>query len=363
MMKLNNLVRKLASSETMGGATHICSDKTGTLTQNKMTVMAIQAIQKVYLAKVGDPDRFSNELAQQVSQEMGFAWESLLQGVLYNSSARIERDPEQNNEWVTRGNVTEQGLIKFFMNVINAEGCIQKRNELNDENTLELISFSSSRKRASIIVRNAEKEGTDQEVRVYTKGAPDMLFDRLSGVIDGNGDVQGCDDSVDCPDELLEIGNEQCTTYMGILEKTVKLFAAKAFRTILVTYRDMSMAEFESLKADNNDFEKEADREILEQDLVAVGIFGLQDPLRFGIKDSIEQCRKAGITTIMCTGDNIDTAIAISKNAGILEETTELGEYSCMTGKNFRELVGPIVERKDPKTGKMKDTVKNMHKF
>lgn len=82
---------------------------------------------------------------------------------------------------------------------------------------------------------------------------------------------------------------------MGILEKTVKLFASKAFRTILVTYRDMSMAEFNQIKSQNNDFEKEADREILEQDLTAVGIFGLQDPLRFGIKDSIEQCRNAGI--------------------------------------------------------------------
>lgn len=74
---------------------------------------------------------------------------------------------------------------------------------------------------------------------------------------------------------------------MGILEKTVKLFASKAFRTILITYRDMSMSDFESIKADNGNFEKESDREVLEQDLVAVGIFGLQDPLRNGIIESI----------------------------------------------------------------------------
>lgn len=78
MMKLNNLVRKLASSETMGGATHICSDKTGTLTQNKMTVMAVQAVQKVYLAEVGNPDHYSKVLAEQVNKEMGFAYEHLL---------------------------------------------------------------------------------------------------------------------------------------------------------------------------------------------------------------------------------------------------------------------------------------------
>jgi len=217
---------------------------------------------------------------------MEATFKDLMEGVLWNSSARIERD-EETGLWVTRGNVTEQGLIKFFMNIVEAEGCIEQRNKLSDENTLELISFSSSRKRASIVVRNPAKEGTDGEVRVYTKGAPDMLFDKLSGVVDGEGNVNAVDDSIDCPPELLEIGNESQTTYLGILEKTVKLFASKAFRTILVTYRDMSMDEFQEIKSSNNNFEKEADREILEQQLTAVGIFGLQDPLRNGIIESI----------------------------------------------------------------------------
>lgn len=284
MMKLNNLVRKLASAETMGGATHICSDKTGTLTQNKMTVMAVQAVQKVYIAKVGDPERYSRELSKQVSQEMGFAYNDLLEGIMWNSSARIEKE---EGVWVTKGNVTEQGLIKFFMNTIDAEGCIKQRLKLTDSNTLELISFSSSRKRASIVVRNPERAGTDQEVRVYTKGAPDMLFDKLSGILNANGDVCPTNQTVDCPKELLEIGNESKTTLMGILEKSVKLFAKNAFRTILVTYRDLSMKEFESIKAQNNNFDKEADREVLEHKLTAVGIFGLQDPLRVGIIESI----------------------------------------------------------------------------
>jgi len=104
----------------------------------------------------------------------------------------------------------------------------------------------------------------------------------------------------------------------------------------------MSLDEFNSIKDDNNGFEKEADREILEQDLTAVGIFGLQDPLRPGIIESIEKVSAAGIRTIMCTGDNIDTAIAISKNAGILPEGHVIEEYTCMTGKQFREAVGGL---------------------
>jgi len=107
-------------------------------------------------------------------------------------------------------------------------------------------------------------------------------------------------------------------TGIDLLNGAVKFFADRALRTILVTYRDISMDEFERIKAENNDFETEADREVLEQDLTAVCIFGLQDPLRDGIVKSIEQVSAAGITTIMCTGDNIDTAIAISKEAGIV---------------------------------------------
>lgn len=80
------------------------------------------------------------------------------------------------------------------------------------------------------------------------------------------------------------------------------------------------MNEYERLKAENNDFEKPEDRDCLERELVAVGIFGLQDPLRDEIVNSVEVCKKAGIRVIMCTGDNIDTAIAISKNAGIVTE-------------------------------------------
>lgn len=127
------------------------------------------------------------------------------------------------------------------------------------------------------------------------------------------------------------------------------------------------MSEFESLKAANNSFEKESDREILEDHLEAVGIFGLQDPLRPTIVDSIKKCRLAGITVLMCTGDNIDTAIAISKNAGIVtdEEIKKNKDYACMTGLEFRTAVGDLVQVPKPggKPGETIDAVGNMKKF
>jgi P-type Ca2+ transporter type 2B len=131
-------------------------------------------------------------------------------------------------------------------------------------------------------------------------------------------------------------------THMGIYNRTVKKFAHQAYRTILVAFKDMSMSDYEALKSENNDFATDEDRKVLETDLTGLGIFGLQDPLRDTIEDSIKTCRKAGITVVMCTGDNIDTAIAISKNAGIVTEEECKNEYSCMTGKQFREAVGGL---------------------
>lgn len=101
---------------------------------------------------------------------------------MWNSSANIEWS-EKENQYVTQGNVTEQGIFKFFIHDMQPEGVQSFINSLPDEDRLELISFSSSRKRASIVVRNGDG------VRVYTKGAPDMLFPLLTGAIDSNAAV------------------------------------------------------------------------------------------------------------------------------------------------------------------------------
>ena len=152
------------------------------------------------------------------------------------------------------------------------------------------------------------------------------------------------------------------------MEGTIKVFAKQAYRTILISYRDMSRKAYDALKAANNDFEKEKDRYCLEQNLTAVGIFGLQDPLRDGITKSIADCKVAGITTIMCTGDNLETATAISINAGIIKKGDREGgkyegrekdnakQYTCMTGEDFRTVTGGLVFPPDPEKDKKKDS-------
>lgn len=101
-------------------------------------------------------------------------------------------------------------------------------------------------------------------------------------------------------------------------EALIDQFAAQAFRTILLCYREMPRDEYDALAEENNNFENEEDRYILEENLVALGMFGIEDPLRPGIADAVKICNKAGITVVMCTGDNMKTARAIAINAGII---------------------------------------------
>ena len=107
MQKLNNLVRKIASSETMGGATHICSDKTGTLTLNQMTVMGVMAAERVIQAGTIDSDEVissSKNTFKNISSNGQSIWDTLVEGILWNSSAWIEK---KDDEYFTMGNVTE----------------------------------------------------------------------------------------------------------------------------------------------------------------------------------------------------------------------------------------------------------------
>ena len=137
-----------------------------------------------------------------------------MSGVLWNSQARIERndgfDPLIKDEFLTKGNVTEQGLIKFFMNVVGGQSCIDHRLALKEEDLLMTIAFTSSRKMASIVVRNPDEEGTGKEVRVYTKGAPDMMFEKVKGIIGKDGEYYPIDEDV-----------EDGLSYLTFLENTV----------------------------------------------------------------------------------------------------------------------------------------------
>ena len=189
---------------------------------------------------------------------------------------------------------------------------------------LQLIPFNSGRKRACTAIQRPQNQIA---VRVFCKGGPEVVFKYVSKMFNKNGDV-------------ININEEDKERIMKqIISET---FAVKAYRTLLVAYREYSMDEYERLKDENNGFSSESDREALENDLTLVGIYALQDPLRDEIIPSVEICHRAGVNVRMVTGDNLDTAKAIALEAGILDPRNANLEYACMDGKTFREACGGL---------------------
>ncbi len=327
MFKENNLVRRLDASETMGGANEICTDKTGTLTQNKMTVMTLFTEDKVFTTEKVDSLQ---------------SYDIISECVLYNCSAYVEK--LESGVKVAKGNVTEVGLLNYLTKQgVDVEAGLKQKTQ--DGFFEFLIPFSSSRKRATSAVRNPRSK----KVSVYVKGAPEIVIDLCDRYLGENGKEEDLDQEK--KDEIIS--------------KIVKTMAGKCYRTILVAHSDFSDGEWSRAKKSSNDFLTEEDRESVESGLCLVGIFGLQDPLRPGIREAVEQCRVSGINVRMVTGDNIDTAIAISKEAGIIRDDFQNNEegYVCMTGKQFREAIGGLVTRMNVEKKVEEDFIANQDVF
>ena len=283
MQKLHNLVRKLQSSETMGNANEICTDKTGTLTQNKMTV------QSAYIEGAicdGDSRAGLDSLASK---------DEIINSIILNSTAFIDADEDTGVE-TTKGNVTEVGLLNYL---IKSAAPVKDRIALRGDKTVFKIPFSSVRKRATTAVSL-----DDGNVRVYCKGAPEMVIKFCTTMVGPNG-------------AKTDLGQDKKDE---IITNVVNGFASKTYRTMLVSYADYTAQEWDDLKRSNNDFKKGDDKAVTEKNLCLVAIFALKDPLREGVPKAVRQCHDAGINVRMVTGDNLNTARAISLEAGILTQ-------------------------------------------
>ena len=247
MMKECTLVCKLQASETIGEANEICTDMTGTLTQHRMTVMALYS-----------EDAIREGMTDDELQSRG-SCEKLAQCVLYNCFAFM--DTNYKGETVCKGNPTDVGLFNFLMGSgIDCEKYIAQKAE--EGFILFKIPFTSKRKRQTTVVL------IDGAVRVFVKGAPEIVIQHCDSMIGENG-------------EEVDLNQERKDEIIG--DTVVKKFAAKCYRTLLVAYSDYSLDEWETLKRENNNLEDDKSKEVIENRLVLAGIFGLMDPLRSGI--------------------------------------------------------------------------------
>ncbi len=278
--KRNALVRKLSSAEGLGAVTVICSDKTGTITKGEMTVRQMYADGKfLEVTGVGYAPKGEFKMGDAVAKPEGDAELLLRIGTLCNN-AQLRKKKDAEDLWEIFGDPTEGALI------VAAEKAGFAKAALDDAYPrLREIPFTSERKRMTTL--NKTPQG---DVVAYVKGAPETILELCSHVLENGKEVKLTQAKAD---KVLQ-ANEQ--------------LASNALRVLAMAYKRLSSAA-ETLE-DN----------ALEQDLVFVGLQGMIDPPREEAIQANKTCQKAGIRTVMITGDHKLTAVAIAKEVGIFRE-------------------------------------------
>ncbi|KAG2226932.1 hypothetical protein INT45_010211 [Circinella minor] len=296
MLKDSNLVRVLAACETMGNATAICSDKTGTLTQNRMTVVRGTLAEESF-DSIEDIKNWAKKVDPKAVQEL------LFENIAVNSTAFEGKDENGNVDFV--GSKTECALLGFSKSLGSSYEDIR-----HDAKIAKVFPFSSKRKTMTTVIKvqeNTAKSKSQADYRAYVKGASEIVLGSCTHFIDEKGNTQKLDK------EVLTRWNNIITEY-----------ANHALRTIALAYRDIKTDEYENAA--------DTDEPPLEE-LTLIGIVGIMDPLRPGVVESVAKFREAGVFVRMITGDNLTTAKAIARNAGIL---TKGGE--ALTGPELRAM-------------------------
>ncbi|RHY99127.1 hypothetical protein DYB35_012386 [Aphanomyces astaci] len=272
MLKDNNLVRHLDACETMGSATTICSDKTGTLTTNRMTVM------ECYLGKV----EFSSAPSLRL-QASAATKDILCSSISINSTAEILPPKQVGAQPEHTGNKTECALLQFAADLGAEYAALRKASPI-----CHMLTFSSAKKRMSVVVPL-----TASKCRIFTKGASEIVLELCTSQLnlDGTTSAFGAAERNAVNDDIIE------------------KYASQAYRTLCLAYRDVDVTP---------EVVKNWSDEEIETDLTCICIVGIEDPVREEVPESIRQCNEAGIVVRMVTGDNIVTAKSIALKCGII---------------------------------------------
>lgn len=293
MMADQNFVRHLSSCETMGGATTICSDKTGTLTLNQMSVVRFYQIGSKPQVKQADVDDKTKTLWSTAIAVNSNAYKTTI-----TETKKVGKETQEITKTIFVGSASECALLQLLEPWGKDYEKIRK-----EADVIYVHEFNSARKKMSTIVR--EKDS----LRAYIKGGPDFCLPLCTHYIDKNG-------------EKKEMSEEIKKEIFASLDE----FAEDSLRTMLLGYRDLHDQKMKEEWKDPNTVEK---------DITIIGIVGIQDPLRPEVKQAVANCRRAGVIVRMVTGDYIKTAKAIAKECGILDES--LGE-TAIEGKDFAAL-------------------------
>ncbi|XP_072955886.1 calcium-transporting ATPase 10, plasma membrane-type-like [Typha angustifolia] len=291
MMNDKALVRHLAACETMGSATSICSDKTGTLTTNHMTV--VKACICGNIEEVSSPEKAISFF----SQTPDVAVKTLLQSIFNNTGGEVVMN--QDGKLEILGTPTETALLEFGLSL---GGDFQAKRQ--ETKIVKVEPFNSVKKRMGVVLQLPEGG-----YRAHSKGASEIVLAACDKFIDSTGTVVSLDEAT-----------------VNHLASTIESFASEALRTLCLAYKDIG-----------NEFSVEQKMPV--EGYTCIGIVGIKDPVRPGVNESVAICRSAGITVRMVTGDNINTAKAIARECGILTDGGLAIEGPEFREKSLEELI------------------------
>lgn len=320
MAKREAIVRALPAVETLGCATVICSDKTGTLTQNEMTVRQYCLSGEIITfsgegyTPHGEVNFSASEEVQRKNKfglEMAFKIAALCNNAYLKKGVAVISGlfRKSGSRWDIMGDPTEGALL-----VSAAKGGFWREQLEKEEKRIDEIPFDSERKRMSVVYHNSKGERL-----VYTKGAPDILL-TLCNKVWWNGKIIPLTETI--KKKILLLNNQM---------------ASQALRIIGLAYREISP----HLALRESELEK------LEDDLVFVALAGMIDPPRQSAIQAVRKCKRAGIKTIMITGDHKNTAEAVAREMQIITDSTQRvltgNELDLLTNAELQKIINRVV--------------------
>ncbi|XP_045807063.1 calcium-transporting ATPase 9, plasma membrane-type-like isoform X2 [Trifolium pratense] len=291
MMADKALVRRLSACETMGSATTICSDKTGTLTLNQMTVVEAYVGRK----KLNPPDD-SSKLHSEVLSLIN-------EGIAQNTTGNIFV-PKDGGETEVSGSPTEKAILSWALKLGMNFELIRSSTKI-----IHVFPFNSEKKRGGVAVKLA-----DSGVHIHWKGAAEIVLGTCTQYLDSDGHRQSIEEE------------------KAFFKKAIDDMAAQSLRCVAIAYRSYESDKIPSKEEDLDQWT------LPEHELVLVAIVGIKDPCRPGVKEAVRLCTEAGVKVRMVTGDNPQTAKAIALECGILVSTEDAVEPNVIEGKTFRQF-------------------------
>ncbi|KAF1810479.1 calcium-translocating P-type ATPase [Eremomyces bilateralis CBS 781.70] len=314
MLKDNNLVRLLRSCETMGNATTVCSDKTGTLTQNRMTIVA---------GTIGSWNRFGDKTkftlrantigpeSESIPEFMGALGDEvktlIVQSIAINSTAF---EGEEDGKPAFIGSKTEMAMLNLARDYLGMGSVSIER---SNATIAQMVPFDSARKCMAAVVKL-----DDGRYRMYVKGASEILLSKATRILDNA--------TKDLSDRPLDAEIREELNYV------ISSYARRSLRTIALLFRDFDSWPPKGARTMQDD-KTSVEFDDVFRDMTWLGVVGIQDPLRDGVREAVQDCQRAGVFVRMVTGDNVETARAIAEDCGIL-----VPGGLVMEGPKFRKL-------------------------